>query len=38
MGNQRSLHKELALSPLRRTITVQRAAAGLIHHANRGSQ
>jgi putative transposase len=32
------LHKELALSALRRTIAVRRPAAGLIHHADRGSQ
>ena len=33
------LHKELALSALRRAVTVRRpAAAGLIHHADRGSQ
>lgn len=32
------LHKELALSALRRAVTVRRPAAGLIHHADRGSQ
>ena len=32
------LHKELALSALRRAIAVRRPAAGLIHHADRGSQ
>lgn len=32
------LHTELALSALRRAITVRRPAAGLIHHADRGSQ
>ena len=32
------LHKELALSALRRAIAVRRPVAGLIHHADRGSQ
>jgi transposase InsO family protein len=32
------LHKDLALSALRRAIAVRRPAAGLIHHADRGSQ
>jgi putative transposase len=32
------LHKELALSALRRAIAVRRPAVGLIHHADRGSQ
>lgn len=32
------LHKELALSALRRAIAVRRPPAGLIHHADRGSQ
>ena len=32
------LPKELALSALRRAIAVRRPAAGLIHHADRGSQ
>ncbi|WP_244487485.1 IS3 family transposase, partial [Aureimonas sp. Leaf460] len=32
------LHKELALSALRRAITVRRPPAGLVHHADRGSQ
>jgi transposase InsO family protein len=32
------LHKELALSALRWAIAVRRPAAGLIHHADRGSQ
>lgn len=32
------LHKELALSALRRAIAVRHPAAGLIHHADRGSQ
>jgi len=32
------LHKELALLALRRAIAVRRPAAGLIHHADRGSQ
>ena len=32
------LHKELALSALRRAIAARRPAAGLIHHADRGSQ
>ncbi len=32
------LHKELALSALRRAIAVRRPATGLIHHADRGSQ
>lgn len=32
------LHKELALSALRRAIAVRRPDAGLIHHADRGSQ
>jgi putative transposase len=32
------LHKELPLSALRRAIAVRRPAAGLIHHADRGSQ
>lgn len=32
------LHKELALSALRRAVAVRRPAAGLIHHADRGSQ
>ena len=32
------LHKELALSALRRAIAVRCPAAGLIHHADRGSQ
>lgn len=32
------LHKELALSALRRAIAVRRPLAGLIHHADRGSQ
>lgn len=32
------LHKELALSAQRRAVTVRRPAAGLIHHADRGSQ
>jgi putative transposase len=32
------LHKELTLSALRRAIAVRRPAAGLIHHADRGSQ
>lgn len=32
------LHKELALSALRRAIALRRPAAGLIHHADRGSQ
>ena len=31
------LHKELALSALRRAIAVRRPVAGLIHHADRGS-
>jgi transposase InsO family protein len=32
------LHKELALSALRRAIAVRRPPVGLIHHADRGSQ
>jgi putative transposase len=32
------LHKELALSALRRAIAVRSPPAGLIHHADRGSQ
>ncbi|MBB4000718.1 putative transposase [Aureimonas pseudogalii] len=32
------LHKELVLSALRRAIAVRGPAAGLIHHADRGSQ
>ena len=32
------LHKELALSALRRAIVIRRPPAGLIHHADRGSQ
>ena len=32
------LQKELALSALRRAIAVRRPSAGLIHHADRGSQ
>lgn len=32
------LHKELALSALRRAVAVRRPPAGLIHHADRGSQ
>lgn len=32
------LHKELALSTLRRAIAVRQPDAGLIHHADRGSQ
>ncbi len=32
------LHRELALSALRRALTVRRPAAGLIHHSDRGSQ
>ena len=32
------LRKELTLSALRRAIAVRRPAAGLIHHADRGSQ
>jgi transposase InsO family protein len=32
------LHEELALSALRRAIALRRPAAGLIHHADRGSQ
>lgn len=32
------LHKELALEPLHRALVVRRAAAGLIHHSDRGSQ
>jgi putative transposase len=32
------LHKELALSALHRAIAVRRPVAGLIHHADRGSQ
>ena len=32
------LHKELALSALRRAIAVRRPVAGLIHHADCGSQ
>lgn len=31
------LHKELALSALRRAVAVRRSTAGLIHHADRGS-
>lgn len=32
------LHKELALSALRRAIVIRRPTAGLIHHADRGGQ
>lgn len=32
------LHKELALSALRRAIALRRPSAGLIHHADRGGQ
>ncbi len=32
------LHKELALSALRRAIAIRRPPAGLIHHADRGGQ
>ena len=32
------LHKELALSALRRAIVIRRPPAGLIHHADRGGQ
>ncbi len=32
------LHKELALSALRRAIIIRRPPAGLIHHADRGGQ
>ena len=32
------LHKELALLALRRAVAVRRPSAGLIHHADRGSQ
>ena len=32
------LHKELALSALRRAIVIRRPPAGLIHHAARGGQ
>jgi len=32
------LHKELAVSALRRALAVRRPSAGLIHHADRGSQ
>jgi putative transposase len=32
------LHKELALTALRRALAVRRPAAGLIHHSDRGSQ
>jgi putative transposase len=32
------LHKELALSALRKALTLRRPAKGLIHHSDRGSQ
>jgi putative transposase len=32
------LHKELALTALRRALVVRRPAAGLLHHSDRGSQ
>ena len=32
------LHKELALSALRRALAVRRPEAGLLHHSDRGSQ
>ena len=32
------LHKELALTALRRALVVRRPTAGLIHHSDRGSQ
>jgi hypothetical protein len=32
------LHRDLALAALRNALTMRRAAAGLIHHSDRGSQ
>ena len=33
-----SLHKELALEALSKAVAIRRPSAGLIHHADRGSQ
>jgi putative transposase len=32
------LHRDLALSALRKSLTMRRPAAGLVHHSDRGSQ
>ena len=32
------LHRDLALTALRKALTMRRPAAGLIHHSDRGSQ